>query len=241
MSMVHISTGMNAPASERLLSEPAIVARLAHATLRDSPIDWLHLVGHYDRIRDLIAKSIDGFEGFNARVRVPGGFHLRNAAREREWRTEGGRARLMPHGLDAAMRDPSLLQLMTVRSHDQYNTTVYGLRDRYRGIDGERRPLFVAGEDLERFGLRAGERVDLVSIWHDGERVAEDFLLVEYAIPAGCVASYFPETNALVPLDHHAERARTPASKSIPVRLRRRGGAVLDPAPARPSGAQPRA
>lgn len=226
MSMVHISTGMNLPASPQLLSEPAIVARLAHATLPRSRVDWLHLVGHYDRIRALIARTIEGFEGFNERVRVPGGFHLRNAAREREWRTEGGRAHLLAHALHGAAPDPSLLQLMTVRSHDQYNTTVYGLRDRYRGVDGERRPLFIAAQDLARLGLQAGERVDIVSVWRDGERVAQDFLLVEYAIPAGCVASYFPETNALVPLDHHAERARTPASKSIPVKLRRRGDAA---------------
>jgi anaerobic selenocysteine-containing dehydrogenase len=238
--MVHVSTGMNAPASEQLLSEPAIVARLAHATLPHSRVPWLELIAHYDRIRDLIEKAIPGFEDFNARVRVPGGFHLRNAAREREWRTPSGRARLIPHALAAAAspaaagaeigsqegraHDAATLQLMTVRSHDQYNTTVYGLDDRYRGVDGERRPLFISRGDLARLCLSAGERVDLVSVWHDGEREAHDFLLVEYAIPAGCVASYFPETNALVPLDHVAERAGTPASKSIPVRLRRRDG-----------------
>ncbi|MCI1711196.1 MAG: FdhF/YdeP family oxidoreductase [Chiayiivirga sp.] len=222
MSMVHLSTGMNAPASAQLLSEPAIVARLAHATLPHSRIDWLNLIGHYDRTRDLIARCVEGFERFNSRVRVPGGFHLRNPAREREWRTATRRAQLMPHALHGEQANSTSLQLMTVRSHDQYNTTVYGLDDRYRGVSGERRPLFIAAADLRELGLRAGERVDLVSVWHDGERVAEDFLLVEYAIPSGCVASYFPETNTLVPLDHHAERARTPASKSIPVRLRRR-------------------
>lgn len=222
MSMVHLSTGMNAPASPQLLSEPVIVARLARATLPASRIDWLHLVGHYDRIRDLIARCIEGYEEFNARVRVPGGFHLRNPARERQWRTAAGRAQLLPHALSGTAPDAGLLQLMTVRSHDQYNTTVYGLDDRYRGVRGERRPLFIAAIDLARLGLAAGERVDLISVWHDGERVAEDFLLVEYSIPPGCVAAYYPETNVLVPLDHHAERARTPASKSIPVRLRRR-------------------
>jgi molybdopterin-dependent oxidoreductase alpha subunit len=227
MSMVHISTGMNAPASAQLLSEPAIVARMAHATLPHSRVDWLSLIGHYDRIRDRIAQCIEGFEDFNARVRVPGGFHLRNPAREREWRTPDGRAQLMAHPLHGAARDPTLLQLMTVRSHDQYNTTIYGLNDRYRGVDGERRPLFVSAADLNRLGLRAGERVDLVSVWHDGEREAHDFLLVEYEIPPGCLASYFPETNALVPLDHHAERARTPASKAIPVRIRRRATASV--------------
>jgi molybdopterin-dependent oxidoreductase alpha subunit len=224
MSMVHISTGMNAPASPLLLSEPAIVARLAQATLPASKVPWLDLVARYDRVRDRIARVIPGFEDFNERVRVPGGFHLRNPAREREWRTRGGRARLIAHPLRAAAPGAGLLQLMTVRSHDQYNTTIYGLDDRYRGVDGERRPLFISTTDLARLGLRAGERVDLVSVWHDGEREAADFLLVEYAIPAGCVASYFPETNTLVPLDHVAERAGTPASKSIPIRLRRRDG-----------------
>jgi len=223
MSMVHMSTGMNPPASAQLLSEPAIVARLAQATLPRSRVPWLALVEDYDRIRDLIERAIPGFEEFNASVRVPGGFHLRNAAREREWRTAGAKARLVPHALRSA-EALAPLQLMTVRSHDQYNTTVYGLDDRYRGIGGERRPLFISPGDLARFGFVAGERVDLVSVWHDGEREARDFLLVEYAIPAGCVASYFPETNALVPLDHVAERAGTPASKSIPVRLRRRDG-----------------
>jgi molybdopterin-dependent oxidoreductase alpha subunit len=223
MSMVHISTGMNAPASRHLLSEPAIVARLAQATLPRSRVPWRHLVGHYDRIRDLIARVVEGFEDFNARVRVPGGFHLRNPARERQWRTPSGKARLFAHPLRGAAPAPhDVLQLMTVRSHDQYNTTVYGLADRYRGVDGERRPLFISAADLQRLGLEAGTRVDLVSTWHEGEREAPDFLLVEYAIPPGCVASYFPETNALVPLEHHAERARTPASKAIPVRLRPR-------------------
>lgn len=110
---------------------------------------------------------------------------------------------------------------MTVRAHDQYNTTVYGSNDRYRGVYGTRRVCFIARADLDAHGLADGESVDLVSIWRDGERVAPGFRLVEYDIPAGCLAAYFPETNALVPLEHHAEHARTPASKSIPVRLRR--------------------
>ncbi|MEJ7746594.1 MAG: molybdopterin dinucleotide binding domain-containing protein, partial [Luteimonas sp.] len=122
---------------------------------------------------------------------------------------------------NATSRPGALLQLMTVRSHDQYNTTIYGLNDRYRGVDGERRVCFISREDLVRHGFAAGERVDITSVWDDGERTTRGFLLVEYDIPAGCLASYFPETNALVPLGSHAERARTPASKSIPVRLDR--------------------
>ncbi len=225
MSMVHLSSGMNPPASEQLLSEPAIVARLATATLPRSRTPWLELIADYDRIRERIAEVIDGFEDFNARVRHPGGFHLHHPVRERVFPTPDGRARFYPHPLAVESNAP-LLQLMTVRSHDQYNTTIYGHDDRYRGIDGERRVCLISRTDLDRLGFTAGDRVDIISVWDDGsgaveERTARGFLLVEYAIPAGCLASYFPETNALVPLGHHAERARTPASKSIPVYLRR--------------------
>ena len=250
MSMVHLSSGMNAPASRELLSEPAIVARLAAATLPRSTIPWLSLIEDYDRIRERIAKVIPGFEDFNARVRHPGGFHLHHPCRERVFPTKSGKAMFFAHPLvqppvgaaEAAIEpwqhapeshaaDPSrlpplpqpspLLQLMTVRSHDQYNTTVYSSNDRYRGVHGLRRVCFISRADLDSLGFSDGEHVDLVSVWNDGERVAHDFRLIEYDIPAGCLASYFPETNALVPLGSHAERARTPASKSIPVYLRR--------------------
>ncbi len=241
MSMVHLSSGMNAPASEHLLSEPAIVARLAAATLPDSTIPWLALIEDYDRIRDHIAKVIPGFEDFNARVRHPGGFHLHHPGRDRVFPTSLGKARFFAHPLleerpSLGLWPPSpraggeggqrpgeepLLQLMTVRSHDQYNTTVYSGNDRYRGVHGLRRVCFISRGDLDVLDFADGEMVDLVSVWDDGERIARDFRLVEYDIPAGCLASYFPETNALVPLGNHAERARTPASKSIPVYLRR--------------------
>jgi molybdopterin-dependent oxidoreductase alpha subunit len=230
MSMVHLSSGMNAPASRDLLSEPAIVARLGAAALPDRGIPWLALIEDYDRIRERIARVVPGFEDFNARVRVPGGFHLHHPCRERVFPTHDGKARFFVHALvDAASATSSarssapgpLLQLMTVRSHDQYNTTVYSANDRYRGVQGLRRVCFISRADLDAHGLMDGEHVDLVSVWDDGERVARDFRLIEYDIPAGCLASYFPETNALVPLAHHAERARTPASKSIPVYLRR--------------------
>jgi molybdopterin-dependent oxidoreductase alpha subunit len=245
MSMVHLSSGMNAPASGYLLSEPAIVARLAAATLPHSTIPWLSMIEDYDRIRERIAKVIPGFEDFNARVRHPGGFHLRHPARDRVFPTTLGKARFFAHplvdrasvgGASAPNRQlqdspeiiaahPSglkpLLQLMTIRSHDQYNTTVYSSNDRYRGVHGLRRVCFISRDDLDALGFKDGDTVDLVSVWDDGERFARDFRLVEYDIPAGCLASYFPETNALVPLGNHAERARTPASKSIPVYLRR--------------------
>jgi molybdopterin-dependent oxidoreductase alpha subunit len=240
MSMVHLSSGMNVPASDRLLSEPAIVARLAAATLPRSTIPWLSLIEDYDRIRDHIAKVIPGFEDFNARVRPPGGFHLHHPARDRVFPTASGKARFFAHPLvdhtsvGGASAPPErqsrlpppprhrpLLQLMTIRSHDQYNTTVYSSNDRYRGVHGLRRVCFISRGDLDALGFHDGDAVDLVSVWNDGERVARDFRLAEYDIPTGCLASYFPETNALVPLGSHAERARTPASKSIPVYLRR--------------------
>lgn len=268
MSMVHLSAGMNPPASPQLLSEPAIVARLAAATLPDCGIPWLDLIAHYDRIRERIARVVPGFEDFNARVRVPGGFHLHHPCRERVFPTRSGKARFFAHPLvdghdisdsdavaatqvataephaspeadagdssrlaslprapessrPASLPRDRLFRLMTVRAHDQYNTTVYGSDDRYRGVHGLRRVCFIARTDLDAQGFADGETVDLVSVWRDGERVAPGFRLVEYDIPAGCLAAYFPETNALVPLEHHAEHARTPASKSIPVRLRR--------------------
>jgi anaerobic selenocysteine-containing dehydrogenase len=235
MSMVHLSSGMNAPASGHLLSEPAIVARLAEATLPASRTPWRWLVEDYDRIRERIAEVIEGFEDFNARVRASGGFHLANAAANRQWRTGSGRARFVVHPLPSmpAARDEAgqgLLTLTTLRSHDQYNTTIYGFDDRYRGVSGERRVCFIGTDDLKRLGFVAGERVDLVSVWHDGERIVRDFLLVEYELPAGCIAAYYPETNPLVPLDSVAEGAGTPTSKSIPVRLRRSRSIVLSAA-----------
>ncbi len=223
MSMVHLSSGMKAPASGHLLSEPAIVARMAAAALPQSRTPWLALIEDYDRIRARIARVIPGFEDFNARVRQPGGFHLAHPARQRQFPNAQAKALLLPHALivdrGEQAQNPQLLQLMTLRSHDQYNTTIYGLDDRYRGVRGLRRVCFISSEDLARLGFKAGALVDLVSVWHDGERRVCGFTLVEYAIPAGCVASYYPETNPLVPLDHVAERAGTPASKSIPVRL----------------------
>ncbi len=227
MSMVHLSAGINAPASEQLLSEPAIVARLAEATLgKRSDTPWRWLVQDYDRIRDQIARVFDDFHDFNARVHVPGGFHLGNAAGQRQWRTASGKANFIPHGIreNAPAQDSTGAQvftLTTVRSHDQYNTTIYGLQDRYRGVHNERKALFANADDIAALGFKAGDRVDIESVHHDGvDRRVHGFLLIEYDIPQGCLAAYYPETNPLVPLDSFAERARTPTSKAIPVVLR---------------------
>jgi molybdopterin-dependent oxidoreductase alpha subunit len=227
MSMVHLSAGINAPASTQLLSEPAIVARLAEATLGErSKVPWRWLAGDYDRIRDAIAAVFDDFQDFNARVRVPGGFRLTNSAAERRWLTPSGKACFMAHRVPTdlpvhrarAVGGPPVFTLTTVRSHDQYNTTIYGLDDRYRGVYGERRVLFASAGDIALLGLQAGDWVDLESLCDDGvRRRALRFLLVEYDIPRGCLAAYYPETNALVPLSSFADHARTPTSKSIPV------------------------
>jgi molybdopterin-dependent oxidoreductase alpha subunit len=228
MSMVHISYGMNRPASPNLLSEIAIVARMAHATLGSAKVDWLDLASDYAKIRDGIEKVFDGFQNYNERLKQPGGFHLGVASRDRVWKTPSGRAQFVVHPLSLdtplhrarALHGERLLTLMTTRSHDQYNTTIYGLDDRYRGVYGQRRVLFANREDLAMLGFEPGQHVDITSVWDDGvKRHVEDFLLVEYDIPRGCLGAYYPETNPLVPLSSVADGAGTPTSKSIPVLL----------------------
>ncbi|MES2115544.1 MAG: FdhF/YdeP family oxidoreductase [Pseudomonadota bacterium] len=228
MSMVHISFGINQPASPQLLSEVAIVARMAHATLGDAGVDWLARAASYALIRDDIEKVFDDFHDYNARVAKPGGFHLKVASREREWVTDSAKAQFIVNAIARdtpihrarARHGERLLTMMTTRSHDQYNTTIYGLDDRYRGVFGLRRVVFINKHDLAMLGFRAGDRVDITSVWDDGvERRADGFLLVEYDIPRGCVAAYYPETNPLVPLASVAIGAGTPTSKSIPVLL----------------------
>jgi molybdopterin-dependent oxidoreductase alpha subunit len=230
MAMVHISYGMNAPASTNLQSEIAIVAGMAHATLGDANIPWLWYANDYARIRDAIEKGVEGFDDYNARVAQPGGFHLHIASRERTWLTETGKAQFVVNAIEQdtplnrarQQHGQRLMTLMTTRSHDQYNTTIYALDDRYRGVFGQRRVVFVNPEDLEMLGFKAGEWVDMTTVWDDDiERRADRFLLVEYDIPRGCIGSYYPETNPLVPLHSVGDVCNTPTSKSIPVLLHR--------------------
>jgi len=222
MGFVSASRGRNEPASEALRSEPAIVAGLAKAALPESSVDWDALVADYDRVRELIAAVVDGCEGYVERVREDGGFHLRNAARERDFASLGGRARFTVHGLPVIPLEEGELVMMTIRSHDQFNTTVYSQNDRYRGIEGDRRVVFMNARDVERLGLAAGERVDLVSLFGGIERTVESFAVVPFSIPEGCVATYFPEANPLVPLESRADKSRTPTSKSVAIRVRKR-------------------
>jgi molybdopterin-dependent oxidoreductase alpha subunit len=230
MSMVHISSGINPPASEHLLSEPAIVARLAAATLGPrSKTPWRWLIEDYDRIRDKIEAVFDDFFDFNARIRKPGGFRLRNTASERVWATDTNKATFFAHAvpLDTPVHrarerqlDQVVFTLFTTRSHDQYNTTIYGQDDRYRGVFGQRRVVFINAADIKHLGLRDGDWVDLHTAWSDGvERRADRFKLVAYDIPRGNIGAYYPETNPLVPLTAVAIAAGTPTSKSIPVIL----------------------
>ncbi|MGA9994726.1 MAG: FdhF/YdeP family oxidoreductase, partial [Pyrinomonadaceae bacterium] len=201
MGVVHASRGSLRPASEHLLSEPLIVARLARATLgQRSDVDWESLAADYDRIREHISRVIPGFEDYNARVREPGGFYLPNLAREGVFKTKTERANFTVHPLPALNLAHGQFLLMTMRSHDQYNTTIYGLDDRYRGIYNGRRVVLLNPEDVKEFGFEEGQAVDLTSHFEDEERTARRFTVVPYSIPRRCAAAYFPEANALVPV-----------------------------------------
>jgi molybdopterin-dependent oxidoreductase alpha subunit len=222
MSMVHASRGIKAAPSGDVRSEPAIVAGLAATTLPASRVRWAWLVEDYDRIRDLIERCIPGFEQYNGRIRTPGGFRLPNAAADRRWNTPTGRATFVPfHPVGAATAPEDALCLTTIRSHDQYNTTVYGYDDRYRGVSGRRDVLFVSAADLAARGWQAGQQVDVL-VAGDASRRLDALTLVEYPIAPGGCAAYYPEANALVALEHHDPASRTPAYKSIWVTIVRR-------------------
>jgi molybdopterin-dependent oxidoreductase alpha subunit len=228
MSAVHASTGKLPPASPHLRSEVAIVAGLAARLLAGRPntpeVSWRDLADDYDLVREHISRVVPGFEDFNRRVREPGGFVLPHGPRDsRTFPTATGKANFTVNELTVLRVPAGRLILQTVRSHDQYNTTIYGLDDRYRGIHRGRRVVFVNPEDCAALGLADGDRVDLVGEYADGVgRVAPDFRVVAYATARGCCAAYFPETNVLVPLDSTAETSNTPTSKSVVVRLVRR-------------------
>jgi molybdopterin-dependent oxidoreductase alpha subunit len=225
-SSIHGSIGQRSPASPHLKSELAIVAGIAKATLRPNPkVKWDEWVDDYGVVRDLIAETYpDSFHQFNARMFTPGGFYRGNTARDRIWLTESGKAQFtVPKTLTAvSFRDaPGRYRLLTMRSNDQFNTTIYGMSDRLRGIEGTRQVLLINPDDIERAGLKAGQMVSLVSDAEDGiHREVGPLKVVPFRLPDGCVGSYYPEMNPLVPLSHHDEHAKTPASKSVPVRIR---------------------
>ncbi|HEX2177044.1 MAG TPA: FdhF/YdeP family oxidoreductase [Nocardioidaceae bacterium] len=225
MSAVHASQGPLAPASEHLRSEVAIVAETAAATLQGRHgIDWHGMRDDYDRIRAHISRVVPGFDGYNTRVREPGGFTLPHPVRDaRSFPTPSGRAVLAPAHIEELHVPPRHLVLQTLRSHDQFNTTIYGLSDRYRGVEGGRRVVFINPADIVDLGFTSGDLVDLVTRWEgdDTERRVRSFRLVPYDTPRGSAAAYYPETNPLVPLDSTATGSNTPTSKSVVVTLQR--------------------
>jgi molybdopterin-dependent oxidoreductase alpha subunit len=227
-SMVHASNGQLQPLSPLMRSEPAIIAGIANATLGKKPVDWLWLVEDYARIRELIADTIPGFKDFNQRVQNPGGFYLGSSAGSRRWNTPSARANFKPNalpqtliheGISATGQVPDLI-MQSMRSHDQYNTTIYGLDDRYRGVKGQRDVLFVNEADIIRLGFTPGQKADIVSIWSDNvERRVKGFTLLPFDVPAGQAAAYYPEVNPLVPLESYGEGSHTPTSKFVAIRL----------------------
>ncbi|TCS07479.1 MULTISPECIES: FdhF/YdeP family oxidoreductase [unclassified Rhizobium] len=230
----HGSRGRAAPASPELLSEPAIIAGLAKATLAESSVPWDRWVADYSEIRDAIERTYpETFKGFNQRLFQPGGIPRPLPARERRWVTPNGKAnfitppRLFPQF--GIVEDESVLHLATLRSNDQFNTTIYGYSDRFRGVDGTRRVVFLNAADIARLGFVDGDRVDLsTAIEPETKRMILGFRIVAYDIPKGCCAAYYPEANPLFPLSHHDEKAKTPAYKLLPVRLSRSETAPLE-------------
>ncbi|WP_234401890.1 FdhF/YdeP family oxidoreductase, partial [Thermobifida halotolerans] len=229
MGMVHASRGSVRPLSDQMRSEVAIVAGLARRVLgAHDPVPWEDFTRDYDLIRDRIERVVPGFDDFNARARRPGGFALPHAPRDdRRFPTATGKANFTVNPMTAPEVPQGRLLLQTLRSHDQFNTTVYGLDDRYRGVRGGRRVVLVNPDDAARLGLADGSYTDIVSEWSDGvERRAAHYLVVHYPTARGCAAAYYPETNVLVPLDSTAEVSNTPTSKSVVVRFEPDSGAA---------------
>ncbi len=231
MSMVHLSRGSLHPPSDQVRSEVAIICQLARTLFGpEHPVPWGTFNADYDTIRGAIAAVVPGCDNYNHKVRGPDGFQLPHGPRDsRIFPTSTGKANFAVNPLQWVPIPEGKLILQTLRSHDQYNTTIYGLDDRYRGVKGGRRVVFVNKKDIERYGLSAGDRVDLVSEFPGGdgelqERRAKDFMVVAYETPVGNAAAYYPETNALVPLDHVAEKSNTPVSKAVVIRLERSAG-----------------
>jgi molybdopterin-dependent oxidoreductase alpha subunit len=231
-SMVHASEGIGIPLAETQRSETWIVAGIAEAVLGDEKVKWRELAGDYNLIREHIAATIPGFADFNAKCDIPGGFYLGNAAAELRFNTPSQKAEFNASALPTSLF-PNLDQdvpftLQTLRSHDQYNTTIYGLDDRYRGVFGQREVVFINPDDMADLGFTEGQNVDIETLWNDGiTRRVSGFKLVPYNIPRGNLAAYYPETNPLVPLNSFGDDSGTPTSKSVPVKLEL-SGALAD-------------
>ena len=221
MSIVHSSRGKLSPISDSVRSEPAIVAGIAKATLHEKDnIPWDTFAEDYSSIRSRIEKVVPGFDDFESRVSEPGGFYLPNNAKKRVFADGKSKVPFTIHPLEPIPLEEDQLLLMTIRSHDQFNTTIYGMDDRYRGIKNERRVIFLNAQDMADRGLSAEQPVDITSHWKGETREARLFLAIPYDLPKGCAAAYFPETNVLVPLDSTARKSNTPTSKSIVISIK---------------------
>ncbi len=220
MSKVHQSFGLNDPASKELKSEPTIIARIAQHTFTNSTIDWQGFEKDYDTIRESIANVVSGFERYNAKVKQKNGFNLYNSASKRDWKTTSGKAEFHSITLPSTEIQENHFRLMTIRSHDQYNTTIYGLNDRYRDVKGERDVIFVNEEDMKSNNWSRGTKLTLTTQWNDDQtRTISGLKVIPYNIKKRCVAAYFPETNPLVPLQSTADKSHTPTSKFIVVEI----------------------
>ncbi|NQY06624.1 MAG: hypothetical protein HRT68_10685, partial [Flavobacteriaceae bacterium] len=217
MGIVSSTKGILEPCSEHLMSEVAVVCGIANETLKDSKVKWLDYVDDYNLVRDDIQEVVAGFEDYNNRLKNPSGFYLPNGARIRQFKTKTGKANFSINMLPDWKLSSGELMMMTVRSHDQFNTTIYGLNDRYRGVFNERRVIFMNREDMYERSLKGQDIVNITSHYENETRVANNFKVVPYDIPKNCCATYFPETNVLVPINSYAHTAKTPTSKSIVV------------------------
>lgn len=224
MGVIQSSKGSVKPVSEHLLSEPEIVCRLAKAVLgSNSKVNWDVYTTHYDHIRNSIEACIPGFHHYNERIRIKGGFYLPNGARDNDYKTSTGKANFTVTQLETIPLKAGEYLMMTIRSHDQFNTTIYGLDDRYRGIYNERRVVLMHKDDIAEGGFKHGQVVDLYNYHGNTERVAHAFIILEYNIPRKCIATYFPEANVLVPIDSTATKSNTPTSKSVVVQIQPQG------------------
>ncbi|NOT48612.1 MAG: NTP transferase domain-containing protein [Acidobacteria bacterium] len=224
MLNVQSSQGIFEPASEHLRSEPWIVSQLAKATLGENgTVDWDAMAADYDNIRDAISRVVPGCENYNERIRTDGGFYMPNPPREGVFKTPTGNALFKSAPLEKIVLERGRLLLTTIRSHGQFNTTIYNFRDRYRGIDGSRRVVFMNEKNIAELGLESGQPIDITSHFDDGEREVKGFTVVPYEIPVDCCAAYFPEANPLVPLGSTAKRSNTPTSKCIIVSIKPTG------------------
>jgi anaerobic selenocysteine-containing dehydrogenase len=221
--VVQMSKGVLKPISEDMRSEVAIVCELAKATLgKKSKVHWDKYIADYDSIRNDIEMVLpEIFQRYNEQVRISGGFYLPNINREAKFATDTGKAKFNIAELQRIPMEPDDLLMMTIRSHDQFNTTIYGLNDRYRGIYNERRVILMNQKDMNDRGFKEKEVVDIFNYYDNIERAAHKFIVVAYPIPAGCCATYFPETNVLVPINSTAKTSNTPTSKQVIVKVKK--------------------